>query len=592
MLAIVLTVALLGAVTAQAQLRPPIAGTHGMVSSGHSLASLAGVEILKKGGNAFDAGVATHLAICILQPDYVGFVGVAPFTGYSVKEGKVVSYSGLGVAPKKATIEFFKSKGYTEAIPEVGILGQLIPATIDTDIAILQRYGTRSFAEVAAAAIDLAENGFPTHRFMIRNITAHKDIIKKFPYNASIFLPGGDVPKLNDIFYQKDAAKSLRLMVKAEQEALAAGKSRHEALEAVRDVFYKGEIAQAIVKLHEEQGGLFSHEDLANYRGKWEEPLVAKYKNYAYYTNSTWSQGPLLVQFLNMLENFDLKALGHNSADYVHGVSQVINLAMADREKFYGDPDFVKVPKGLWSKEYAKERVKLIDMNKAFSEMAPHGNPEKFSAIGGEQPTLLAQADAGLPAGDTTYLAVIDKEGNIFSMTPSDGGMDSPMVPGYGIILGTRLIQLRLDPNHAAALEPGKRPRLTPNPALVMKDGKPFMPMGTPGGDQQAQAMLQVFLNIAEFGMNAQQAIEAPRFGSYNFPDSFAPHPYYPGRLAIEERLEVKVGEALKARGHKVTKWPDWTPLTGAVCVVVQDHEKGVLIGGADPRREAYAIGW
>lgn len=589
-----LSIMVLGVMPTEAQLRPPIAGTHGMVSSGHSLASLAGYNILKAGGNAFDAGVAVHLALCILQPDYVGFVGVAPFMGYSVKEGKVVSYSGLGVAPKKATIEFFKSKGYTEAIPDVGILGQLIPATIDTDVAILQRYGTKSFAEVAAAAIDLAENGFPAHRFLIRNITNAADHIKKFPYNASIFFQTGGIPKLNEMFYQKDAAKSMRLLVKAEQDALAAGKSRHDALEAVRDVFYKGEIAQAIVKLHQEEGGLFTYEDLANYRGKWEEPLVTKYKEFEFYTNSTWNQGPLIIQFLNILENFDLKKMGHNSADYVHVVSQAINLAMADREKFYGDPDFVKVPKGLWSKEYGKERAKLIDMNKAFPEMPPYGDPEKFSAIGRRQDVLLAarsEADR-YPQGDTTYLSVIDKEGNIVSLTPSDGGEDSPMVPGYGIILGTRLIQLRLDPNHAAALEPGKRPRLTPNPALVMKNGKPFMPIGTPGGDQQAQAMLQVFLNVAEFGMNIQQAIEAPRFGSYNFPDSFAPHPYYPGRLAVEERLEAKVGDDLRARGHKVTKWPDWTPLTGAVCAIVVDHEKGVLIGGADPRREAYAIGW
>jgi len=574
------------------QFRPPIAGTHGMVSSGHSLASLAGVDILKMGGNAFDAGVAVHLALCILQPDYVGFAGVAPFMGYAAKEGRVVSYSGLGVAPKKATIQFFKSNGY-ETIPEVGILGQLIPATVDTDAAILQRYGTMSFGEVAAAAIDLAENGFPVHRFMSSNIKAHAENIKRFPYNASVFFQAGGIPQLNDMFYQKDTAKSLRLLVKAEKGALAAGKTRNEALEAARDVFYKGEIAQAIVKLHEEQGGLFTYKDLADYHGKWEEPIVTKYKAYEFYTNSTWNQGALIVQFLNILENFDLQKKGHNSPEYIHVISQAINMAMADREKFYGDPDFVKVPKGLWTKEYGKERAKLVDMNKAFQELPPFGDPEKLSAAGGQQ-RLLAEVrmDESRPHPDTTYLCVVDRDRNTFSMTPSDGGMDSPMVPGYGITLGTRLIQFRLDFDHAAALEAGKRPRLTPNPALVMKNGKPFMPIGTPGGDQQAQAMLQVFLNVAEFGMNVQEAIEAARFGSYNFPDSFAPHPYYPGRLSIEARLEASVGEAMKAKGHKVDRWQDWTWLAGAVCAIVIDEVTGVLTGGADPRREAYAIGW
>jgi len=574
------------------QFRPPIAGTHGMVSSGHSLASLAGVEILKKGGNAFDAGVAVHLALCILQPDYVGFVGVAPFMGYSAKEGRVVSYSGLGVAPTKATIQFFAANGYT-TIPDVGILGQLIPATVDTDCAILQRYGTMSFAEVAAAAIDLAENGFPVHRFLSNNIKAHAKNITRFPYNASIFFQTGGSPELNDIFYQKDAAKSLRLLVRAESAALAAGTSRQQALEAVRDCFYQGEIARAIVKLHAEQGGLFTSDDLASYHGKWEEPIAVTYKGYEIYTNSAWNQGPLLVQVLNILDNFDLENMGHNRPQYVHVVSQAINLAMADREKFYGDPDCVPVPKGLWTKEYGKARATLVDMKKAFQELPPFGDPEKLHAVGGQQ-SLVAKPRAVEPGShtDTTYLCVVDREGNTVSMTPSDGGMDSPMVPGYGITLGTRLTQFRLDASHAAALGPGKRPRLTPNPALVMKDGRPFMPLGTPGGDQQAQAMVQVFLNVVEFGMNVQEAIEAPRFGSYNFPDSFAPHPYFPGRLAIEDRLAARVAEALKAKGHQVHPWPDWTWLAGAVCAIVIDDGTGVLTGGADPRREAYAIGW
>lgn len=590
-LSLVTLIILLGYFAAEAQLRPPIAGTHGMVASGHALASFAGARILEKGGNAFDAGVATGLCLNVLLPDFAGFVGVTPFIGYSAKEKKVVSYSGLGVAPKKATIEFFKSKGY-ETIPSEGILAHLIPATVDTYISILQRFGTKSFGEVAVAAIDLAENGFPAHRFI--GIRGSDETIKKYPYNTSIFFQHGEFPKLNQPFYQKDQAKSIKLLAAAEKKALAAKKSRNEALQAARDVFYKGEIARAIAKLHQDMGGLITYEDLANYKGKWEEPIMTKYQGYEVYTNSTWCQGPLVVQFITTLENFDLKKMGHNSVDYIHVVSQAINLAMADREKYYGDPDFVKVPKGLWTKEYGAERAKLIDINKSFQEMAPYGNPEKFGAYGGEHKDLMVaqNLEANYPRGDTTYFCVVDKQGNIFSMTPSDAARASPMVPGYGIVMGTRLNQFRLDPNHPAALVPGKRPRLTPNPALAMKDGKPFMPFGTPGGDQQAQAMLQVFLNIALFGMNVQEAIEAPRFGSYNFPDSFAPHPYYPGRLSIEARLESKVGEALKAKGHKVARWTDFVSTAGAICAIVYDDKTGVLVGGADPRRESYAIGW
>ncbi|MBW1960845.1 MAG: gamma-glutamyltransferase family protein [Deltaproteobacteria bacterium] len=573
-------------------MRPCFMARQGVVSSGHGLASLAGSEILRKGGNAFDAGVAAAMCLSILMPDYAGFVGVAPFIGYSAKYDAVYAYSGVGVAPAKANIEFFASQGLKK-IPRFSIYSQLIPASVDTWIAILQRLGTMSFTEISAAARQLAWDGFPAHGQMIKIISQNEENIRKYPYNSSIFFQTGGIPSLGELFAQKDAAKSIDIMIEAEKKARQAGKSREQALEAVRDEFYQGEIAEAIAKLHQDKGGLITYEDLASFHGKWEEPLVAKYKEYAFYTTSTWTQGPLLIQFLNLLEGFDLNPLGHNSADYVHLISSVIDLGMADRERFYGDPDFVEVPYGLWTKEYAAARRDLLSPGKAFQELPPHGDPVQMLAVAEDQRIPLVLVEDKKPSlADTTYVCAADAQGNIFSLTPSDGGFGSPMVPDYGIILGGRMTQFRLDPGHAACLAPGKRPTITPAPALVLKNGKPFMALGTPGADQQTQTMLQVFLNVAEFGMNVQQAVESPRFGSYNFPGWFSPHPYYPGRLCIESRLGKRVGPYLKKLGREIINWEDWTMLAGAVCVVMFDRQTGTIHAGADPRRESYAIGW
>ena len=528
-------------------------GRKGVVSSGHGLASLAGTQILMKGGNAFDAGVATAMCLNILQPDYAGFVGVAPFIGYSAREKKVLSYSGVGVAPKAATIELFRSRGF-EVVPRVSILSQLIPASVDTWVAILKRLGTMPFSEVASAARSLAFDGFPAHRLLIDIITQKQQDIANFPYNASIFFQTGGIPRLGEIFLQKDAARSIDLMIHAEEEAWTAGKSREDALESVRRVFYEGEIAKAIDTLHRAEGGLITSEDLASYQGKWEEPLSTSYRDYTFFTPSTWTQGPVLLQCLNLLEGFDPRSLRHNSVDYVHLLSSAIDLAMADREQFFGDPGCVDVPSALWTKEYAAVRRSLISSDRAFQEIPPYGDPYAMRAIGGTYiPT--SSSDKKVRPGDatdTTYVCVADADGNLFSMTPSDGGFGSPMVPGYGIVLGGRMTQFRLSPGHAAALAPGKRPTITPAPALAFKGKKPLMALGTPGEDQQPQAMLQVFLNVIEFGMNAQEAIEMPRFGSFNFPGWFSPHPYYPGRICLERRLEKKIGTGLQ---EKAVPW-------------------------------------
>ena len=564
-----------------------------MVSSGHGLASLAGLEILKRGGNAFDAGVAAAMCLSILQPDYAGFVGVSPFIGYSAREKKVLCYSGVGVAPKNATIETFRSRGHT-VVPTSSILGQLLPASVDTWIAILRRSGTLRFSDVAEPARNLAFHGFPAHRFMIHVITQNVEKIRKFPYNASIFFQTGGIPKLGELFVQQDAAKTIDIMMAAERRAIDSGKDRDTALLTARDVFYKGEIARAIESLHKREDGLITYDDLAAYKGKWEEPLSTTYGDYTVYTPSTWTQGPLLLQHLNCIEDDKLSAMEHNSTAYINLLAGVIDLGMADREKYYGDPDAVSVSENLWSKRYARARRGIIVPDIGLEEIPPYGDPESNQAVGGSHNEMVEKYKnhPGSSQTDTTYLAVADASGNLFSLTPSDGGCGSPMVPGYGVILGQRMTQFRLTPGHPAALAPGKRPTITPAPAVVMKNGKPYMAFGTPGADMQTQSMLQVFLNLTAFDMNVQEAVESPRFGSYNFPAWFSPHAYYPGRLCVEDRIDVVSKDGLRRLGREVVSWEEWTSLASAVCAVVFDEETGTIQAGADPRRESYAVGW
>jgi gamma-glutamyltranspeptidase/glutathione hydrolase len=286
--------------------------------------------------------------------------------------------------------------------------------------------------------------------------------------------------------------------------------------------------------------------------------------------------------------------MGHNSKTYINLLAGVIDLGMADREKYFGDPDAVAVSGNLWSKRYATARRSIISSDKGFNEMPPYGDPETNEAVGGSLGEMVARYKDHPDSGqtDTTYVAVADASGNLFSLTPSDGGYGSPMVPGYGIILGQRMTQFRLTSEHPGALAPGKRPTITPAPALVMKNGKPYMAFGTPGADMQTQSMLQVFLNLTEFGMNVQEAVEAPRFGSYNFPAWFSPHAYHPGRIRLEDRIDAVVQDGLRRLGREIVPWEEWTSLAGAVCAVVFDEKTGTIHAGADPRRESYAVGW
>jgi gamma-glutamyltranspeptidase/glutathione hydrolase len=583
-----------------------------MAATGTPWATRAAMDILDGGGNAFDAGMAALLALNVTYPEAASFPSIAPTMIYDAEKREVKSYCGLGTAPELATIDFFRSKGF-ETVPQMSILAQLVPSSPDAVIAILDEHGTMSFGQISKEAIRLASEGFPVHEMML----IHFDMSPLerlgysmlMPYNAEVYYGGKWWQQLRhkERFRQPDLARTLKSMAEAEAKVLEAGGTRSEGLAAVRDYFYKGPIADAILKMHEEQGGLFTREDLANYTGYWEEPVTGTFGEYTIHANRTWNQGAMLPMILQTLEGVDLKSMGRNSPEHIHAVIQAVELAMADREAYFADPKFVDVPiDGLLSKKFAALRREAMTPGKAFGEMPPPGDPinfkqarardieEKTRAMLASLPKTseLSAASGNILGGlvDTSYLAVTDAKGNSISLTPSDFPL-SPMVPGTGLCLGIRMVQFRLDPEHPAALVPGKRPRATPNASMVTKGDELFMTFGTPEGDQQIQALTQVFINMIVFGMEVQDAIDAPRFRSKNFPDSFAPHEYNPGLVLMEQSLYDAVGEKLEAMGYKIEVVEDWDSDMAAVCAIIRDSETGGLIGGADPRQENWAEG-
>ena len=563
--------------------RPTIAVTQHAIAAGHYLAATAGFDILQAGGNAIDAGCAAGIALGVLQSDLVDVAGVAPIMIYLADNQEVVTIAGLGPWPKALDPQLFQRE-HGGKIPK-GVLRTVVPAAPDAWITALRRYGTMSFGEVAAGAIRFAREGFPMYPLMAASLKRHEPDHRTWPSTAAIFLPGGRVPEVGEVFRQTDLAGSLQYM--ADEERAAAGRGREAGLEAARDAFYRGDIARKIVAFMKEQGGLLSAEDLAEYHSPVGPPERRRFGDLEVFTCGAWCQGPVLLQTLALLEGTDLIGLGHNSADYVHQLTEAMKLAFADREAYYGDPAKIEVPLAtLVSSEYAAERRKLIRADRAWPEMPPPGD------LGREGARFRASLGEPNPEPDTSYACVADRWGNLFSATPSDGSYGSPVVPGTGLIPSNRGSQSRPDPRHPAGVAPGKRPRLTPNPALAIKGRDQFLPFGTPGGDVQTQAMLQVLLNLFVFGQDVQSAIESPRFATYSSPSSFAPFDYYPRRLAVESRIPEPVIAELARRGHEIQRWPDWIWTAGAVCAILADHRRGVLEAGADPRRAAYAIGW
>jgi gamma-glutamyltranspeptidase / glutathione hydrolase len=568
--------------------RPTIMGTRHMIVACQYLAAEAGFQILDAGGNAIDAGVAAGIALSVVQPEYVNFAGVAPIMVYSAAEGRIVTVPGLGTWPRAIEADYFQ-RNHAGTIPS-GVLRTVVPAAPDAWITALARWGTMSFGEVAASAIAFARDGFPVYPLMSEIITEHEAEYRRFPSSVPIYLPQGRPPRVGEIFVQKDLAATMQYMV--DQEAALASKHGREAgLEAARAAFYTGDIAQKIVKFQKENGGFLAAEDLAGYRSGFASPVETSFGNIRIYGCGPWCQGPSLLQALNLLDDAEMRSLGHNAPGYLHRIAEAVKLAFADREAFFGDPSMVEVPiDALLSRDYARQRRQMIRPDRAWAEMPPAGDPHS-DGLRRQDGKRVAEAAWQAPELDTSYVCVVDKLGNIFSATPSDGSYNAPVVPGLGIIPSPRGSQNWADPVHPSGVAPRKRPRLTPNPAIAIEPGKMAMPFGTPGGDVQTQAMLQVFLNVHLFGMEAQEAVEAPRTASYSFPSSFEPHAYHPGRLNLEGRIDRLTGETLAGLGHKVEWWPEWTWLAGAVCTIIADQESGVLKGGADPRRPSYALG-
>jgi gamma-glutamyltranspeptidase/glutathione hydrolase len=569
-----------------------IQGTNGVVVSSHPSASIIGLDILQRGGNAIDAGVAVGIALNVVHAHECNFLGVAPTVLYRADQREVVTIDGLGWWPKAASVEYFQEH-YNGELP-AGMLRALTPGAADAWITALSRYGTMSFAEVAGPSIALAEAGFPAYRYLVSAIKAAPEVYQRFPGNAAVFMPNGRAPEVGELFYQTDLAATLWEIVTAEGEHRSEG--RKQGLAAARDYIYKGALAEKVVAYCQEQGGLLTLEDLAAYHVRCDPPVTVNYRGYDVYGTGPWGQGPVFPQALKLLEGFDLKAMGHNSAEYLHTVIQALNLAFADREQYIADPAYVDVPMDdLLSEAYLSERRKLIDPNRAWTEMPPPGDPRRGQAVlNGARVPVVALGDA-VPeheSAGTSYFGVIDRDGNIFSCTPSEGAKSGPIVPGVGMAISLRGSQSKVQPGHPAALGPHKRPRLTPAPALVLRDGQPLIALGGYGGDHIPQGTLQVFLSLVEFGLDPQEAVEAPRSYTYNFPNSGYPYPYFPGVMRTEGRVVPEVREGLRQRGHKVEALPDWWEGSCLYGVITRNPQTKVLQGGADPRGEAYAVGY
>ncbi len=575
-------------------LRPVVRGQHFAVTSMKAEATRAAERILEKGGNAFDAIVAGQAVLGIVDQAMNGIGADATLLVYDAKTKKVYSINAEGTAPKLATIEWYKEHNGGKLPVNDSLLSATVPGCIDAWYILLDRWGTMSFAQVLGEAINLAENGFPVGDSLARALAsqAANRKLHKYPSSVKLYYANSRAPQAGEIFRNPDLARTLKRLVEA--EARNKNKGRHQALKAARDRFYKGDIAREMAAFSEANGGLFRYEDFASYAAKIEDPVSIDYRGYQIYKNASASQGPSELFALRILEGYDLKAMGHNSADYIHTSVEATKLAMADREKYLGDMDFIKIPfAGLLSKEYAAERRALIDKSTASLTFRP-GTAEKFTSDVKplDRPVKITTSDFADHDGDTSYIAVVDSSRNMITFTPSlHSAFGTGVVMGnLGFIFNCRGDYYSLEPGEANALAPGKRPRSTLQGTLVMKDGRPHMVLGTPGADQQVLLTMQTLLNMIEFGMNVQQAIEAPKWLTRAFPASPFPHTMYPGDLSVEARVPAPVQKDLLARGHKLRVTGAWSD--GSLAGIVVDLKTGVLNAGTDPRTEAYAFAW
>ncbi|MFN2482466.1 MAG: gamma-glutamyltransferase family protein, partial [Pyrinomonadaceae bacterium] len=477
-------------------------------------------------------------------------------------------------------------------IPSTGPTAATVPAVLDACVTALDQFGTKTLAEVMQPAIELAD-GFPIDELRVEYIRRLAPVFSKWADAKRVFLPGGEVPKVGDVFVQADLARTLRSIVAAERRASRGG-GRHAGLSAARDYFYKGEVGRRIGDYMQRNGGLLAAEDLAGFRARVGEPARGTYRGYEVYKAGFWTQGPAFIETLNILEGYDLKRLGHNSPEYVHALAEALKLGFADRDRYFGDPDFVRIPTAqLLSKDYAALRRQLIRDDRASLDYTP-GDPVAMKPLLAGVERIPARESRVSPlerANDTTCVNVIDKDGNLFSATPSGAWLPAVVAGDTGVLMGQRLQSAMLDPNSPNVVAPGKRPRITLTPTLVLKNGEPFAVLSTPGGDNQDQALLQVFLNVVEFGMNPQEAVEAARFDTQHLVSSFDDHAFLPGSLNVESRFGEAVVKQLERRGHRVKVQSAFGTLS-APTVVLYDPRTRVISGGADPRRGRYAVAW
>jgi gamma-glutamyltranspeptidase/glutathione hydrolase len=593
-------------IVGSATYRPEVVGRVGVAATGRHFAAEAAMRILARGGNAVDAGVAATFAAAVSEISHFGLGGEVPILLYLADRRDVAVVSGQGPAPAAASADVFKAHG---GIPANGPSAGTVPAVVDALAIAVAEFGTLPLTDVLAPAIALAD-GFPWYDFLTRYLVLNLKAVRQYPSGARIYLQGpeGSIPPVGSVFRQRELAATLRALAEAEGQALGQGLDRSAAIGAARDRFYRGDLGQRIARAVQEAGGLLTAEDLARYRGRIEPPARGVFRTrhgtFEVLKTGFWGQGPVLLQALALLQGFDLERMGHNSTEYVHTVTEALKLALADRDGLYGDPEFARVPaRGLLSEAYATERRRLIDPVRA-SLVARPGDPWPFEPTSmrpaTRPPARSVRATAALAAlsprpesPDTTTINVVDARGNLFSASPSSawffGGV---FIAGdTGVPLGNRMQAFVLDEGHPNRLEAGKRPRTTLSPSIVLRDGKPYLALSSPGGDSQDQQALQVLLNLAVFGMRPQEAIEAPRFNSLHHEQSFGDHAFRAGVLEVEDRIPSGVVTALRRLGHVVSVVGPFMMDTGTA-LVGMDSRHGTLFGAADLRRQRFVTGW
>jgi gamma-glutamyltranspeptidase/glutathione hydrolase len=621
--AAVLTAGAVAVVSVAATNKPPLHGKKWMAVTGKPLAATAGAMTFQKGGNAVDAAAAMIAATCTMW-DTLSWGGETQALIYNPHTKKVIGINALGVAPTGATPEYFQSKGMPYP-PEYGPLAAVTPGTPGGIIVMVAEYGKLSLAEVLAPAIDMAD-GYPVEQQHVNTVKRRRDWLLKWPESRRILLPhpGDQPPDAGEIFRQPDLAATLRKLVDAEAAAKKAGKNRHDAIMAAYDRFYKGDIAKEFARGSQEVGGLHTAEDLARWKVKIEEPVKVTYKGIDVYKLDVWTQGPAMLQALNILEGVDLKSMGYNSTRYLHAIYQAMNLAFADRDFYYGDPAYQPAPPvlGLMSKEYAQARAKTIDWTKNDPNVKP-GDPYPFQRSTNPYADLLAKwppppkpipAGASQESGElrsrtpegmpfrtrtfeedffagTTSVEAADAEGWVVSVTPSGGWLPAVIAGKTGIGMSQRMQSFVVDKAESPfnVLEPGKRPRVTLTPTLALKNGKPYLCFSVQGGDSQDQNLLQFFLNVVEFGMTPQEATEAANINSYQMHSSFGAHESKPGVMDIHPSLPPYVRAELTKMGYKLQVV---AKTSGPINAILLDQAHGTMWGGSSDHGEDYGIGW